>query len=321
MTFPDRIKLCSRLGMIGLSLSLLCFLPDIASAQTPADQTETPPGIESPFLWIIESEKPQYLLGTIHVPDKRVLSLHPAIDRVMSEADELYVELNPEDQLSQLKALILPDGQSTSDVLEPEVLARIDTQLSSINANWSHEVLPSFHVWAWPLILPSFMAQQRDPSSPVMDAKLVQLAQERKLAVKSLENPKTQLKEFGALSKEEQNLFLEQTLDDLESQAEKGESSLDQLIDVYLEGDGQELKRLFMEEFETDESNSALNKKVMDAILFKRNELMAKVIADAIEENPKTIHIFAAGTAHFVVGPSVVDLLRKSGLKISRVTP
>ena len=76
-----------------------------------------------------------------------------------------------------------------------------------------------------------------------------------------------------------------------------------------------------MEEFETEESNSALNKKVMDTILFKRNELMAKVIADAIEENPKTIHIFAAGTAHFVVGPSVVDLLRKSGLKVSRVTP
>ena len=76
-----------------------------------------------------------------------------------------------------------------------------------------------------------------------------------------------------------------------------------------------------MEEFETEESNLALNKKVMNAILFKRNELMAKVIADAIEENPKTIHIFAAGTAHFVVGPSVVDLLRKSGLKVSRVTP
>ena len=96
---------------------------------------------------------------------------------------------------------------------------------------------------------------------------------------------------------------------------------MDQLIDIYLKGDGQELKRLFMEEFETEESNLALNKKVMDAILFKRNELMAKVIADAIEENPKTIHIFAAGTAHFVVGPSVVDLLRKSGLKVSRVTP
>lgn len=307
--------------LIGLIFQLSLLGQDDSAVpaieKTPAEPTR----IEAPFLWVIEGETPQYLLGTIHVPDQRVLSLHPTIDRALSKADQLYVELNPQDQLAQLQVLILPEGESTSEVLAPKTLERIDARLAAINPAWSHKVLPAFRIWAWPLILPSFMAQQRDPTSPVMDAKLIQAAEERKLPVKSLENPKNQLKGFESLSKEEQILFLNLTLDDLEQEDKAGQSSLDQLIHVYLKGDSERLQALFLEEFDNEDASKVLNDKIMKTILFQRNEVMAKVIDTAIKKEPAKIHLFAAGTAHFVVGPSVIDLLRKSGYKITRVTP
>jgi uncharacterized protein YbaP (TraB family) len=312
-------------AIMAFLLGVVFQLTLLAQPQSPAPDVEQssvePTRIEAPFLWVIEGDTPQYLLGTIHVPDKRVLSLHPAIDRALSKAERLYVELNPQDQLSQLQVLILPEGKLTSETLAPKTLERIDARLAAINPNWSHKVLPSFRTWAWPLILPSFMAQQRDPTSPVMDAKLIQVAEERKLPVESLENPKNQLKGFEALSQEEQILFLKLTLDNLEQESRAGESSLDRLINVYLKGDRESLQTLFMEEFENEEASKALNDKIMKAILFQRNEAMAQVIDAALQKAPDTTHLFAAGTAHFVVGPSVIDHLRRAGYKISRVTP
>lgn len=307
--------------LTGWVFQLSLFAQADSSAPAVEKSSSEPTRIEAPFLWVIEGKTPQYLLGTIHVPDQRVLSLHPAIDRALSTADGLYVELNPQDQLAQLQVLILPEGESTADALGPKTLKRIDSRLAAINPDWSHKVLPSFRIWAWPLILPSFMAQQRDPTSPVMDAKLIQVAEERKLPVKSLENPKNQLRGFESLSKEEQILFLNLTLDDLEQEAQAGQSSLDQLINVYLKGDSERLQAIFTEEFENEDASKVLNDKIMRAILFQRNEVMAKVIDTAIKKEPDKIHLFAAGTAHFVVGPSVIDLLRKSGYKITRVTP
>lgn len=323
MGIPKRATLIP--AMTGVLLGVVFQITLFAQAQSLAPAVEKsstePTRIEAPFLWVIEGETPQYLLGTIHVPDKRVLSLHPAIDRALSKAEKLYVELNPQDQLSQLQVLILPEGKSTSEILAPKTLERIDARLAAINPNWSHKALPSFRIWAWPLVLPSFMAQQRDPTSPVMDAKLIQVAEERKLPVESLENPKNQLKGFESLSQEEQMMFLKLTLDNLEQEARTGQSSLDRLINVYLKGDRESLQALFMEEFKNEEASKALNDKIMKAILFQRNEAIAQVIDAALQKDPNTIHLFAAGTAHFVVGPTVIDHLRRAGYKISRVTP
>ena len=316
---PHRLTcLAVVLGLLGVSQ---VAAQDATLVEEPSKSGQivdkAPSKIEAPFLWVIKGETPQYLLGTIHVPDARVLSLHPAIDKAMEAADEIYVELAPQDQLQQLQVLRLPAGTKLSDELDEKLIARIDQQLKKINPALSHSALP-FRIWAWPLVLPSLKAQMSDPNGVVMDMKLVKFAEDKELPVKSLEDPKTQLSGFEAFSTEDQLAFLTSTLDDMESDEDE-EDPMEKLIGIYLSGDSQALSNVFLEEFNSDELPEGLGDKLVKALLTQRNEQMAETILDAMKAAPEKTHLFAAGTAHYVVGPTVIDLLKKKGFEIERV--
>ena len=152
-----------------------------------------------------------------------------------------------------------------------------------------------------------------------MDTKLIQLAESRNWKIHSLEDPKTQLAGFQALTKDEQLAFLKTTLDDLEAEDENDEDGLGQLIDIYLRGNSEALKTFFLDEFADGSLPKPLTDKIVSAVLTQRNEVMAASIKSALKQAPDQVHVFAAGTAHFVIGPSVIDLLAKDGFRIKRV--
>jgi len=289
---------------------------------SPSAQEPAPTEIERPFLWKIEldSKAPQYLLGTIHVPDERVLRLHPEIDKALAEADVLFVELAPADQASQLEALTLPAGQSTPMELGKTLTERIDARLGALRQGLTHQALPAFRIWAWPLILPNLEAQLSSEKREVLDLKLVTDAVARGIEVRSLEDPRTQLQGFDRLERDEQMRFLETSLDAMEEDQLEEKDSMERLVNLYLKGDAQALEKEFRDEFFDDSLPQPLAERIFAAIMTSRNEAMIETIDKTLQQSPERSHVFAAGAGHFVVSPSIVAGLIERGYRVTRVT-
>ena len=112
-----------------LGTQSLCTAQVSTAQEEPKQAKDAPTEIEKPFLWVIEGEAPQYLLGTIHVPDARVVALHPEIEKALEGAQEIYVELGPKDQLAQQKALTFPAETDLESEVGEDTVKRIDQQL------------------------------------------------------------------------------------------------------------------------------------------------------------------------------------------------
>lgn len=291
-----------------------------ATQEESADEAEVV-GIEQPFLWKLTPEDgaPQYLLGTIHVPDNRILKLHPEIETALEEASVLYVELAPSDQVSQLQNLTFEPGTRLSDKLDAQTIERIDGQLHSMREGLSSANLPAFKIWAWPLILPNLEAQLSGDGRPVLDMMLVEKAIANEWPVRSLEKVDSQLAGFDKLTTEEQTLFLKASLDAMEEEEEEGEDALEELMTIYMRGDAKVLSEKFREEFFDESIPKELAEKIFAVIMVDRNKVMADTIEAAIKDSPKTTHIFAAGAGHYVVGPTVVEILLERGYEFERI--
>ena len=46
-----------------------------------------------PFLWMIDLDPPSFLLGTIHLPDERVLDLPPVVREAFDASEVVYTEI------------------------------------------------------------------------------------------------------------------------------------------------------------------------------------------------------------------------------------
>ncbi|MCA9105370.1 MAG: TraB/GumN family protein [Planctomycetales bacterium] len=326
---------CLAMAWLGLLGSL--FVPSEAWSQaieveTPRRETQATaePGtsadinrIERPFLWKLTPEEgaPQYLLGTIHVRDERILKLHPAITKALEETEVLYVELAPADQVNQIGFLTLPAGTRLSDKLDAKTIQRIDHQLGLMREGLSTSGLLPFRVWAWPLMLPNLKAQLAAGNQPVLDMLLVEKAIENEWPVRSLEHVDSQLAGFDKLTDAEQLAFLRATLDAMEEEETEEEDSLEELVGIYLRGDLDALSDEFQEEFFDGSIAKETADKIFAALMTSRNRVMAETIAKAIKDEPDTTHLFAAGAGHFAVGPTVVELLKEQGWKFERVEP
>lgn len=320
---------------LGLAMGVIAEPLGSLSSRAAAQETATEPAIEAdesateerpteverPFLWKFRSPAgtDQYLLGTIHVPDDRVLKLHERIDAALDRADSIFVEVAPADQPRQLAAITMADGRKGADLLGKELAARVDRQLGALRPGLSTASLPAFKIWAWPLILPNLEAQLSDEEQSVMDMMLVERAEKAKKRVASLEDPLGQLAGFDRLTKEEQLQFLEVALDGMEEDDADDEDELGELVDVYLRGDGDRMDAVFREEFFDDSLPRPLAEKIFAALMTDRNQAMADTIDQVVREQGNRVHLFAAGAGHYVVGPTVIELLEKKGYVIERI--
>ena len=86
-----------------------------------------------PFLWKIEGDNPSYLYGSIHLPDKGVLTIPDVVYDALTDVDCVYTEvkLDADSQVRSAQLSILPDDETLDDLLPQDVLNRLRTYLSS----------------------------------------------------------------------------------------------------------------------------------------------------------------------------------------------
>ena len=290
----------------------------LASACAPARHTSAAAStgaLPAPFLWRIEGlEATSYLFGTIHLPDERVLTLHPAVEAAFAASDAVYTEI-PMTLATSMEAssrIFLEDGTRLRDVLPADLYERADRYLTARGRDI--ELFGRFKVWKFTMDLGMLDSFRKYLFSVPMDMTLASRAQAAGKLTGGLETVEEQMAVFESLTLEEQVEMLRQTLAELEAMEARGEPAHDEVVQLYLSGDGEALAA----EMAAAEGDP-VGAKFLRLILTERDERMAERAAARMRGNPRTSFFFAVGAAHCVGDEGLPVRLRRLGFQVERV--
>ena len=271
-----------------------------------------------PLLWKVDGAEPSYVFGTIHLASPDVTTMTPATEKAVESADALYTEV-PMDMAGQLKAaMALMGGESLAVALPKDLYTQAEAELKRINPVLDLKAFDTMKIWALAVTISLIEEQLKNPAAMPLDAVLFTKAQGAGKEVGGLETLEEQAGVFEGFSKDEQIVMLKATLDDMEKARKDGRSPIEELRKAYLSGDLQSLDKTlndWMENFDPK-----LLARFMDALLTKRNIVMAERIGAKLKAAPGKSQFFAVGAGHLIGDGGVLKLLEKQGLKVTRVT-
>jgi uncharacterized protein YbaP (TraB family) len=274
--------------------------------------------IPKPFLWKIEGTKPSYVFGTIHLSSPEVTQLSASTKKALDSVDALFTEI-PMDMADQLKAAMAVMGtESLADVLPKDLYARAEAELKRINPALTLEPFVKMKIWALADTIVMIEEQLKNPGAMPLDAILFANAKGAGKEAGGIETSDEQMAVLDGFSKDEQIAMLRATLDDMERARKENRSPIKEMRDAYLGGDLAKLDKT-MNEWMTG-LDPKLFARFMDALLTKRNHVMAVRIAGKLKAAPDKSQFFAVGAGHLVGDEGVLKLLEKQGLKLARVT-
>jgi uncharacterized protein len=300
-----------------------------AAPATPAAPAATAEStVKAPFLWRIEGPVPSYLYGTIHVPDQRVTTLPPAVEQAFKSSTAVFTEI-PMDaalQISMMGRMMLPGDQSLTEVLGPELYARLSSTIQRSLPKDSPgplgaamtAMLARMKPWAamMQLTIIEFLPEMMAGNKP-LDTMLYDRAKSENKETGGLETIDEQLAIFEVLTTDEQVRMLKLTLDTMDEAHKAGRSAARELIEGYLTGD---LDKLAAMSNDSMKGEPELQKKFMARALDGRNQVMVERLLAKRAERPGKTCFFAVGTLHYAGEEGIIALLQKKGLKVTRVT-
>ena len=307
--------------LLALAPVLLAWLPaqnlpaqNLPAQNLPAQNNEPKPGL--PFLWRIEGAVPSYLFGTIHLPDERVTTLHPAVDQAIEDCDALYTEL-PMDLKTMAAAIrlsALPRGQQLRDVVPRELYERLSRFLE--DRGQSVGPFGRFKPWVIATQVPLFDHLKELAGGQPLDAQLYERARRDDKEVGGLETVEEQTGVFDGLSAADQAVLLREALDQAERHEKDGRNFYEELVAAYLSGSGAALEEIT----DADESeDQELADRLEKALLTDRNLRIAERMAHHLRDQPDTSFFFAVGAAHSLGEFGLARLLRTQGFELTRV--
>lgn len=270
----------------------------------------------NPFLWRIEGDKPSYLFGSMHLADERILTLPDVVIEAIDEVDVVYTEVKLDAELQAISAELsmLPTGQTLDDLLPQDVINRLDSYLSTKGLTSS--VFAQYKIWVTAASLALLDEIENLLKNLPLDQYIWNSAISKGKNIGELETVEEQINIFDSFSLEEQIDMLNDTLDELEEYASRGESIIDVMIDAYIEGDLEVLQDFMLSDF--DESNP-IDIKFKTLLLTNRNYNMTQRISQLISDNPDTQYLFTLGAGHYYGEDGLITLLENEGFTITRV--
>ncbi len=266
----------------------------------------------SPALWkVADADTTIYLFGTIHLLPPGTQWRSPVFDKAAAGSDTLVVETdidesNPTATLGELfKLAITPGLPPLADRVKPDKRAALATAIekSGIPA----AALDKMETWAAAFLLlgVQFKDLGLSPGSGV-ESVLKKQFQAGGKPIGELESNAEQLGFFDKLSEPAQREFLEGVLDDPKDM--KGEFS--GMVDAWSRGDLAGIAKNF-------NSDMGGAPELMDTLIARRNANWANWVKTRLDQ-PGTV-MMAVGAGHLAGDKSVVNLLEKQGLKVTRV--
>jgi uncharacterized protein YbaP (TraB family) len=116
---------------------------------------------------------------------------------------------------------------------------------------------------------------------------------------------------------QEQVRMLVEALDEMEKPKAGDVSPIQELIQLYLEGD---LDALAADATKETSGDSALSQKMTERVVHERNNKMVEKIIDLCARKPARSHFFAVGALHYAGETGILRQLEKKGYKVTRLT-
>ena len=252
-----------------------------------------------------------YLLGSIHLLSKTNYPLPQVMETAYSnsttvvfEADIADVE-NMSNGLKLLKQTTLPEGETIESQVSPAVYKLFTNHVTE--AGFPLFLLERFKPAMAAMTLEVLEAQKMglDPEHG-LDKYFYHRAKEDSKAIMGLETMDFQMSLITSFSKEEGELMLKKTLQELESR----KTDLADVVDAWNKGNSSELDKLLSE---GGEEVAALNKKMIT----DRNERWVPQIEELLKQDKPALVI--VGAAHLVGKEGVVEMLRKRKWKVTQL--
>ena len=270
------------------------------------------PPEERHFLWRLTSPegRPAYILGSIHLADRDLYPLSPAIEQAFAEAAILAVELNTDEMSNAaIDSFIMEHGISADPAPLPGRLSD-ETRAALEKSGFYGWEMSRFQPWLAALVIQVEVLEQHGFVPRYgLDRHFIDQAGQRQMKVLELETPEDQLSLLAGMSAEEADLFLRATVLELEELPK----TMRAFLQAWRQGDVDAFSRIFFQEYDTYPELLPL----LDKIIFQRNQKMAARLTELMSQNDGIFFVVIGG-GHLIGEGSVLDILAARGFKISQ---
>jgi uncharacterized protein len=272
----------------------------------------TAPGHAASPVWAIHGDhNTVYLAGSVHLLKANDSALPAAFERAYTGSQTLVMELDlgKVDQTAaaawMLQNGMLPDGKTLRQVVGDARYQRLSTEAERLGLPL--EVLGQLQPWVLGLQLTELQYTKEgfDPEAGV-EQQLEHRAQSDGKPTAGLETLDQQLGFFQTLTIEQQNKFLDLTLDDLH----EVDTEFQLVVGAWRRGDADKLAALLSQEYKEFPA-------LYQLLVTQRNRSWEPQIQRYLHDNRN--YFVVVGALHLVGQGGLLELLRKDGFKIEQL--
>lgn len=275
------------------------LVPGLAAAQ---------PGYDHGLLWRIQGpgSEPDYVFGTIHIEDPRVLALPDAVVSALATADTFVMELKPDlSSLTQLgTAMLYSDGSDLEQILGKELFARAAKVLAARGI--SEPAARNMKPWAVLITL----SVPEPETGMVLDIVLYTKAVQQGKRIQGLESAEEQVSVLADLPLSMQIDLIRESLDNQALMDEVHQ----RLVEAYLARDLDAMQTL------NDQAMAMTDAGTRDLVTTRmvtdRNRRMVQRMRPALQEGTAFV---AVGALHLPGPEGILRLLEQRGYTVTKV--
>lgn len=291
-----------------ISVSLFIFTLPVWSAQPIASivPMSAEVALGKGLCWKIEKEgqATSYLYGTMHIGDKRVITLAPKVQKIFDQSDSVTLEILPDYAAMAvlMRGMMFTDGRTLEDVIGKPLYKDLVQVLSRYGAN--EDIAKYMRPWAVMSIM-SLPEMQGE----ALDMHLYTNAQKMDKALYGLETAEEQLQKLNNISKEAQIDIIRSLIND----QMKVEDMFKDFLQLYLDRD---LKGLMEYTDQFSDQYPAFAASFNNSLINDRNVLMVDRMQPRLKEGNAFI---AVGALHLPGEKGILALLERQGYKVTPV--
>jgi uncharacterized protein YbaP (TraB family) len=319
-----------------------CFLLFAGTSSAQEVASSSAREVATPFLFQIEGKGTSgFLYGTVHLADKRVVTLPGSVTAALDLSDSFFAEIEATaaSEAKVQKMAMMPAGESLDVLVGSETWKRVEAQfIKAGHPAMMAKGMARLEPWAFSSLLPMLGSLEEMAARPALDKMLYQRAEKAGKSVAGLETVEEQVELFRSFTRDEQVQMLRDSLTLLEEYQAAGRDVMEEMIAAWMSGDSAALVALLDDGFGTD---PAIRERAEQALLWKRNVRFAERMEAAMAAAPAKTAFFAVGALHIPNAPKapkaagaaatdgseasgapklgVVELLRRRGYTVTRV--
>lgn len=256
-----------------------------------------------------------YLFGTIHVGRPEFFPLEAQATQALAEAGTLALELDMRDTAALQSAVqkygMYAANDSVDKHLSPASLKRLKAALARLNIPFAR--VAQMKTWMVAnLLLVVALEQLGYHTDLATETYLTRSAAAQGKAVVGLESADLQLSLFDNMTEKQQEQYLNDNLDDLQSGEMRKKTQ--ELIDAWAAADEKAFEHL-LKEAQSDQTTAG--KFFLHMLLEKRNPAMTSKIEAMLKEDD--VSFVGVGLLHLVGADGVPQLLSRRGYEVTRL--